>query len=53
VCRDRGTPGPRCRDALHKRVQDQRFAEVADPWEGFNRRMYRFNFYFDKYLYLP
>lgn len=33
--------------------KDQRFAEVADPWEGFNRRMYRFNFYFDKYFFLP
>ena len=33
--------------------RDQRFAEVADPWEGFNRNMYRFNFYFDKYLFLP
>ena len=32
---------------------DQRFAEVADPWEGFNRSMYRFNYYFDKYLFLP
>ena len=32
---------------------DQRFAEVADPWEGFNRSMYGFNFYFDKYLFLP
>ena len=34
-------------------VRDQRFAEVADPWEGFNRSVYRFNFYFDKYLFLP
>jgi len=33
--------------------EDQRFADVADPWEGFNRSMYRFNFYFDKYLFLP
>lgn len=33
--------------------RDQRFAEIADPWEGFNRSMYRFNFYFDKYLFLP
>ena len=33
--------------------KDQRFAEVADPCEGFNRSMYRFNFYFDKYLFLP
>jgi phospholipid-binding lipoprotein MlaA len=33
--------------------RDQPFAEVTDPWEGFNRNMYRFNFYFDKYLFLP
>lgn len=32
---------------------DQSFAEVDDPWEPFNRNMYRFNFYFDKYLLLP
>jgi phospholipid-binding lipoprotein MlaA len=33
--------------------KDQRFAEVADPFEGFNRSVYHFNFYFDKYLFLP
>jgi len=33
--------------------KDQRFAEVNDPWEGFNRGMYRFNFYFDKFILLP
>jgi phospholipid-binding lipoprotein MlaA len=33
--------------------RDQKFAEVADPWERFNRSMYRFNFYVDKYLFLP
>jgi len=33
--------------------KDQSFAAVADPWEGFNRSMYRFNFYFDKYVFLP
>jgi phospholipid-binding lipoprotein MlaA len=33
--------------------RDQRFAEVADPWEGFNRSMYRFNYYFDKHVFLP
>ena len=33
--------------------KDQRFAEVADPWEGFNRSMYRFNYNFDRYLFLP
>ena len=33
--------------------KDQDFAYVADPWEKFNLNMYRFNFYFDKYLFLP
>lgn len=33
--------------------KDQRFAEVADPWEGFNQNMYRFNYYFDKHVFLP
>ena len=28
-------------------------ADVYDPWEGFNRRAYTFNYYFDKFLYLP
>jgi phospholipid-binding lipoprotein MlaA len=32
---------------------DRRFAEVADPWERFNRNMYRFNYYFDNYVFLP
>ena len=27
--------------------------EVPDPWEGFNRTMYRFNYRFDKYVFLP
>ncbi len=27
--------------------------EVYDPFEGFNRGVYRFNYYFDKYLFLP
>ena len=27
--------------------------QVSDPLEGFNRGVYRFNYYFDKYLYLP
>jgi phospholipid-binding lipoprotein MlaA len=33
--------------------RDQSFAEVADPWEGLNLSMYKFNFYFDKYIFLP
>jgi len=24
-----------------------------DPWEGFNRKMYKFNYNFDKYVFLP
>jgi len=41
--------------AMHSitEFRDQPFAEVNDPWEGFNRSMYKFNFYFDKYLFLP
>jgi len=27
--------------------------EVYDPWQGFNRTMYRFNYHFDKYIFLP
>jgi len=46
---------PREIPPLHsiEQFKDQRFAEVDDPWEWFNRNMYRFNFYFDKYLFLP
>lgn len=41
--------------AMHSisEFRDQRFAEVADPWEVFNRNMYRFNYYFDKHIFLP
>lgn len=27
--------------------------DVYDPWEGFNRGMYEFNYGFDKYIFLP
>jgi phospholipid-binding lipoprotein MlaA len=27
--------------------------DIYDPLEGFNRRAYTFNYYFDKFLYLP
>jgi len=27
--------------------------DISDPWEGFNRSMYRFNYRFDKYVFLP
>ena len=33
---------------------DEHVAYIADdPWEGFNRRMYRFNYNLDKYVLLP
>jgi phospholipid-binding lipoprotein MlaA len=41
--------------AMHSiaEFKDQRFADVPDPWEGLNRNVYQFNYYFDKYLFLP
>ena len=26
---------------------------ISDPWEGFNRAMFRFNYRFDRYVFLP
>ena len=26
---------------------------ISDPWEGFNRTVFRFNYRFDKYVFLP
>ena len=33
----------------HEYVLDR----ASDPWEGFNRRMYRFNYHFDRIIFLP
>ncbi|MBJ6723969.1 MlaA family lipoprotein [Geomesophilobacter sediminis] len=33
--------------------RDLRIAYEPDPWEGFNRSMYQFNYYLDHYLFLP
>ena len=33
--------------------QDYVVKRVYDPWEGYNRNMYKFNAQFDKYVYLP
>ncbi len=27
--------------------------EISDPWEGFNRPIYRFNYWSDQYVFLP
>jgi phospholipid-binding lipoprotein MlaA len=32
---------------------DEYIARIDDPWEGFNRSMYKFNYNFDKYIFLP
>jgi phospholipid-binding lipoprotein MlaA len=29
------------------------YAANYDPWEGMNRRVYNFNYHFDKYVFLP
>lgn len=29
------------------------FLKVYDPWEGFNRRSYAFNYHFDRYFFSP
>lgn len=28
-------------------------SDVYDPWEGMNRRIYNFNYHFDRYVFLP
>jgi phospholipid-binding lipoprotein MlaA len=34
--------------------EDTDYVETfPDPWEGFNRTMYRFNYRFDRYVFLP
>jgi phospholipid-binding lipoprotein MlaA len=44
-------------EALGEEVEEEEVTylsdEVYDPWEGFNRTMYRFNYRFDKYVFLP
>jgi phospholipid-binding lipoprotein MlaA len=32
---------------------DSAIKSVNDPWQGFNRTMYRFNYHFDRYVFLP
>ena len=51
-------PGPNTEPAMLQRAElvpegTKLDVEVYDPLEGFNRGAYRFNYYFDKYLYLP
>jgi len=41
--------------AMHsaKEFADDEQILANDPWEGFNRSMYKFNYNFDKYVFLP
>jgi phospholipid-binding lipoprotein MlaA len=39
-------------DRLMKTEVDPRIV-IYDPWEGFNRSMYKFNAKFDRYIFLP
>ena len=41
--------------AMHSvdEIQDEYLAQSQDPWVGFNKNMYKFNFYMDKYALLP
>ena len=34
-------------------IDDEYVARVDDSWERFNRSMYKFNYRFDKYFFLP
>lgn len=32
---------------------DESVSRTSDPWEGFNKSMYRFNYQFDRFVFLP
>jgi phospholipid-binding lipoprotein MlaA len=32
---------------------DERVSHTEDPWEGFNKGMYKFNYQFDRFVFLP
>jgi phospholipid-binding lipoprotein MlaA len=47
---------PPVEPAMHSIAEfgdDEGMLYVDDPWEGFNRTMYKFNYRFDKYVFLP
>jgi phospholipid-binding lipoprotein MlaA len=47
---------PPVEPAMHSIAEfgdDEKMLYVDDPWEGFNRTMYKFNYRFDKYVFLP
>lgn len=38
---------------LPKDYESRQAAKVYDPWEGMNKRIYNFNYHFDRYVFLP
>ena len=46
-------PAKRPISEIVKEDQDYVIDKVSDPLEGFNRRMYRFNYHFDRIIFLP
>jgi phospholipid-binding lipoprotein MlaA len=57
-CSTAPKPGPDTEPALRQKADlipegTKLELEVYDPMEGFNRGSYRFNYYFDKYFFLP
>ena len=43
-------PGHPCRRSNAEKIYP---IDIYDPWEGFNRGVYKFNAQFDRYVYLP
>jgi phospholipid-binding lipoprotein MlaA len=55
-CATTATNLPPEEPAMHSLVEfgdDERMLYVDDPWEGFNRNMYKFNYYVDTYFFYP
>lgn len=49
-----GEPEVPAMHTISEFTDDEYVPEIRDdPWESFNKRMYRFNYNFDKYVFLP
>jgi phospholipid-binding lipoprotein MlaA len=51
--RVKATPKPLQRITVAEAAARKGFLDVWDPWEGMNRRTYRFNAGFDRYVFMP
>ncbi len=50
---DKQAPVEPAKLTLDEDADTEYFIDAYDPWEGFNRQMYVFNYYFDTYFFLP